>query len=83
MRNRLEVENLVWTDHILWQMQERVIQREVIMSILTEPDEIVSGKKGRLIYQKVFGDRIARAVLEGNHLITVYFTSKVRKYRTR
>jgi hypothetical protein len=68
------------TDHFLLQLRERAIARETVYTSLEFPDAIVVGPRGRLIYQRRFGDSLLRVVVEGDALITVYVTSKVRKY---
>jgi hypothetical protein len=68
------------TDHFLLQLRERAIARETVDSALESPDTIVDGPRGRRVYQKRLGDNLIRVVVEGNVLITVYVTSKVRKY---
>jgi len=70
----------IWTDHILHQMEERKIARDLVEGALNAPDDKVPGKKTRLVYQKMTGDKLIRIITEGNKLITVYVTDKVKKY---
>jgi len=70
----------IWTTHIERQMQERKIARALIELTLADPDDRVPGKKTRLVYQKMSGDKLVRVVTEGNSLITVYVTDKIKKY---
>ena len=70
----------IWTDHILRQMGERKISRELVEAGLDNPDDKVPGKKTRLVYQKMTDDKLIRIITEGNKLITVYVTDKVKKY---
>lgn len=72
--------NWIWTDHILRQMQERNISRSIILNVLENPDEIVIGHFERKIYQKIIADKLVRIIAEGRTLVTVYATSKIRKY---
>ncbi len=70
----------IWTDHIEKQIVERELSRKIIEKAIDDPDEIVAGKYGRQIYHKLIDDRLLRVVIEGNVLITVYVTDKVKKY---
>ncbi|HGE71227.1 TPA: hypothetical protein ENX78_10355 [Candidatus Poribacteria bacterium] len=70
----------IWTDHIKEQIIERELSIELVETILNEPDEIVEGNLGRQIYHKLIDDKLIRVITDGNVLITVYITDKVRKY---
>jgi len=70
----------VWTDHIKWQLKERHIPKGLVEKAIHNPDEIVPAKQGRIIYQKMTEDKLIRIVTEGNRLITVYLTDKIKKY---
>jgi len=69
-----------WTDHIEIQLNERKISKELVETAINNPDKIVVGKKNRKIYQKMIGDKLIRVVTEGDNLITVYLTDKLKKY---
>ncbi len=69
-----------WIDHIKDQMVEREITIEMVKNALNNPDEVVTGKQKRVVYQKKIESKLLRVVTEGNRLITVYFTSKINKY---
>jgi hypothetical protein len=69
-----------WIDHIKDQMVEREITIEMVENALNKPDEVVTGKQKRVVYQKKIESKLLRVVTEGNRLITVYFTSKINKY---
>ncbi|MDI6800428.1 MAG: DUF4258 domain-containing protein [Thermodesulfovibrionales bacterium] len=69
-----------WTDHIEIQLGERKILKELVEIALNNPDKVATGKKNRKIYQKVVSDKLIRVVTEGDSLITVYLTDKVKKY---
>ena len=62
------------------QRVERKIPKELIETALSNPDKIIQGKKNRKIYQKMVGDQLMRVISEGDNLITVYVTDKVKKY---
>jgi len=72
--------NWKWTDHIELQLAERKIPKELVKTALNNPDKIVEGRKNRKIYQKIIGDKLIRVISEGDNLITVYLTDKVKKY---
>ncbi|MBI4710369.1 MAG: DUF4258 domain-containing protein [Nitrospirae bacterium] len=69
-----------WTDHIELQLVERKIKKELVETVLNNPDSVVTGKKNRKIYQKITGEKLVRVVTEGDSLITVYITDKISKY---
>jgi len=61
-------------------MSKRNISRSLIEDILDSPDEIISTGQNRFIYQKIVENKLVRVVTEENSLVTVYLTSKIRKY---
>jgi len=72
--------NWLWTDHILLQLEERNISRELIEDALKNPDSKTSGTGNRIIYQKLASGKLLRIVTEGDLLITAYITDKISKY---
>jgi hypothetical protein len=72
--------NWIWTDHMEIQIAERELSKELVESVISDPDEIVPGKRGRSIYHKLIGSKLVRVVADGNVLITVYTTSRIEKY---
>jgi len=72
--------NWKWTDHILEQIRERELTKDLIQMVVNTPDETVSGKYNRQIYHKLLGDKLVRVVADGDILITVYVTDKIKKY---
>ena len=72
--------NWRWTDHILLQLKERDISKELIEDALKKPDSKTSGAGNRIIYQKLVSGKLLRIVTEGDLLITTYITDKVSKY---
>ena len=72
--------NWRWTDHILLQLEERNISRELIEDALKNPDSNESGTGNRIIYQKLVSGKLLRIVTEGDLLITAYITDKISKY---
>jgi len=69
-----------WTQHILIQLKEREIRKELVELTLTNPDKTIAGRKNRMIYQKVIARKLFRVITEGDLLITVYMTDKIKKY---
>lgn len=69
-----------WTQHILIQLNEREIRKELVELTLTNPDKTIAGRKNRMIYQKVIAGKLLRVITEGDLLITVYITDKIKKY---
>ncbi len=75
--------NWMWSEHIEKQIYERELSRKLILSVVDEPDQIVPGRLGRKVYQKVVGDRLVRVVVDGNVLVTAYPTKRIDKYMRR
>lgn len=69
-----------WTQHILIQLKEREIQKDLVEITLGSPDKIIKSKKNRRVYQKIVAGKLLRVVTEGDLLITVYMTDKIKKY---
>lgn len=75
------------TDHAHEEMERRSIPLEILERVLTEPEQIVEGHKGRKTYQSrvEINDRqyLIRAIIEETDpitVVTVYRTSKIDKY---
>ena len=77
------LENWSLTNHIVSRISKRDLSIEIIEKVLNEPDDIVPGKYGRKIYQKIIEGKLIRIVTEGDSLLTVYSTDKIKKYMTR
>ena len=75
-----EITVFKWTDHAEKNLKERRIKRDLVEETLKQPDEVVPGKKGRIIYHKLVGDKLLRVVVENDLIITVYLTRKIQKY---
>ena len=69
-----------WTLHILIQLKERGIRKDLVETTLESPDKKIKGKKNRMIYQKIIFGKLLRVITEGDLLITVYMTDKIKKY---
>ena len=61
-------------------MSKRKIDRNLVEMTIDNPDEVIPAEQDRLIYQKVLNNKLVRVVTEDNILVTVYVTSKIRKY---
>ncbi|MDD5525254.1 MAG: DUF4258 domain-containing protein [Smithella sp.] len=72
--------NWRWTQHILLQLKERDISKDLIEDALKNPDSKTSGTGNRIIYQKLSSGKLLRIVTEGDLLITAYITDKISKY---
>jgi hypothetical protein len=72
--------NWQWTDHILLQLKERNLSRELIEDALKDPDDKIPGSRNRIIYQKLVSGKLLRIITEGDLLITAYITEKIGKY---
>ena len=76
------------SNHAKEQMEFRNVSLEVVMSILTNPKQILT-EEGKKVYQSIInfdeeGDYLVRIFVniekEPNNVITVYRTSKIDKY---
>ncbi len=81
-------EKVEFTRYAGLQMREREIKREDILDTLRLPGQILSGRKGRKTAQKKI-DRggkkgLLRVIFEEKDdtkiVVTVYWTSKIKKY---
>jgi hypothetical protein len=70
----------IWSEHLEYRMSKRKIDKELIEIALDNPDEILPTGQNRSIYQKIIGNKLIRIVVEENTLVTVYLTSKIKKY---
>ena len=76
----MKADRWMWSEHIEKQIHERELSRELILSVLNDPDQIVPGRLGRQVYQKIIGNKVVRVVVDGNALVTVYATTRIDKY---
>jgi hypothetical protein len=77
----VQPEKWVWGTHIQQQVIERKISKLLIQNALDNPDEIVKGKKERIIYHKIIENgKLLRVITENNKIITAYLTNKISKY---
>lgn len=76
-----------FSPHAVEEMQEREIPVQVMLIVLNQPDTIVPERKNRSAYQaevEINGKSyIVRAIVEPDGtVVTVYRSSKVKKYRS-
>ena len=69
-----------WTDHILLQLKERNLSKELIEDALKNPDHTLPGSKNRTVYHKLVSGKLLRVITEDDLLITAYLTDKIGKY---
>ncbi len=76
------------SNHAKEQMEFRGVSLEVVMSVLTNPQQILT-EEGKKVYQSIINFEKERSYLvrvivnidkEPNNVITVYRTSKIEKY---
>ena len=82
--------NIKITHHAIFETNRRGITEELITSVVNNPEQKLSSKKGRVILQNKYYDKsnskemllriIGAETSEGFTVITVYTTSKVSKY---
>jgi len=72
--------NWRWTDHIVLQLKERNLSRELFEDALKNPDYALLGSKNRTVYHKLVSGKLLRIITEGDLLITAYITDKISKY---
>jgi len=81
---------IVFSEHALFEMEFRKINKEEIERLIGHPMQKLPAKKNRIIMQKRYNDdienkemllRVIGKELENSfHVITVYKTSKIEKY---
>jgi len=70
----------ILSEHIKLRMSKRKISKDLVDMAVNNPDEVIPAEQNRLIYQKVINKKLVRVVTEGDTLVTVYVTSKIKKY---
>jgi hypothetical protein len=86
-----EVEKFEFSNHAKEQIQFRDIEESEVIQVLKAPQQVVmdSSGKEKVVYQSIFkkdstGDYLIRvfvnSVLQPKRVITVYKTSKIKKY---
>jgi hypothetical protein len=74
--------NIVYTHYAQNTIKDREIDKQKILQTIFEYDEIVRGKEGRLIAQKLFENKLLRVIFEVHKktyiVITAYYTNPER-----
>jgi len=81
---------VVISDHARFEMERRQIPEESLRQVAMGPDQVVSSRRGRTVYQSLVSDSVSgspmllRVVIEEREdsllVVTAYKTSKVEKY---
>ena len=81
---------IVFSDHAIFEMKRRKIDRKEVEHLIRYPGQVTAGKKNRTIVQGTYHDRkynkqmliriIGEELDDIFHVITVYRTSKIEKY---
>jgi hypothetical protein len=84
------IRDFIFTDHALLEMARREITRADVQAVLEHPEQTEMARAGRAIYQakREMGEPSKTYVLrvfvdidrKPPHVVTVYRTSKIRKY---
>jgi len=84
------VPQLLISDHARFEMERRQIDESMVLEVAQAPNQVVAGRKGRLVYQSRYFDpaegkeMLLRLILEPRqdslYLVTVYKTSKIERY---
>jgi hypothetical protein len=73
------------TEHARTQMIRRGIRETDVLRVITDPEEVVAVREGRLVAQGMVGEYLLRVFLDIDRdppeVATVYRTSKIAKYR--
>jgi len=79
-----------FSKHAEQQLKERNIEPELVRQTLENPEQVVATGKNRKVAQRVYRrhgrDFLLRVVFSeqgGREVITMYWTSKVSKYRRK
>lgn len=82
--------NYRFTEHAEEQMVRRQISKEEVTTVLAKPGQVEVERKGRYIYQSLFKtdkpvhEYLIRVFVDADcelpEVVTVYRTSKIRKY---
>ena len=84
------MQELVFTDHALYEMRRRGLTREMVKAVISQPEQRWEIRKGRMLFQS----RITIGSLQKQYLlrvfvdtdrsppevVTAYKTSKIEKY---
>lgn len=76
------MKSIAYSEHAICQFRRRRISKLLVQKTLTEPDQVIASYKGRLLYQKSFGDKILEVVAVDENAMLVIVTGYYlkRKY---
>lgn len=78
--------------HALKQMAERQVTESQVLAVLSEPEDVLPVRAGRIVAQRVYKAESGRFYLlrvfidvdrKPPEVVTIYRTSKIAKYRRR
>ena len=83
--------NVIFTNHARLEMKRRNIKESIVTNVIKRAEQSISSKNNRVIFQSKFFDKdekaemILRVICELHEpeiikVITVYKTSKIKKY---
>ena len=85
-----EIKRYILSDHVLWQMKRRGIEKTTVDEILKKPEQCEEISTGRYVYQSRIGsaEKKARCLVrvfvdidrEPADVVTAYKTGKIKKY---
>ena len=75
---------MIFIRHALDRLEQRGISKELIIDVITSPDEIDQESEKRRIAQKIINGKLIRVIYddEGDSVVVIsaYVTSKLGKY---
>lgn len=81
----LNLSNAVITGHARSRMAKRQISEQELRQLLSNPEEILSVREGRVVAQEMSGDYLLRVFVDVDRdppaVVTAYRTSSTDKYR--
>lgn len=75
---------ILYTDYAEDTIIDRKLDKQVIEDVILNPDEVVEGKKKRLIAHKIIGEKLLRVIYETEGktyiVVTAYFADIERYF---
>lgn len=82
-----ELNTAILTEHAKAQMSRRGIDPQQVHQVLTQPEDVMPVREGRLVVQRIIGQYLFRVFVDVDRrppeVVTVYRTSKIDKYRSQ
>ncbi|MFH1266928.1 MAG: DUF4258 domain-containing protein [Planctomycetota bacterium] len=83
----MDLSGAILTEHAAAQMARRQLAEADVRRVLTEPEEVLPVRPGRVVAQGLIGAHLVRVFVDVDRtpaeVVTVYRTSKIEKYRSR